>query len=212
MRIAALLLVSTLGACSRDSADAGPEWELRTRVQFVESDFKTVREALPPESFYLSFPFIGGDLYGAPTTEDFIRVTVDADYSFVLDLSTSKRFARRAARPAAIGEGRIRGTPPALGLARVATFTLDPKTDRRAGFTAWSDASSGENMILAYLDRPGRIAGSLSEDGQEYRFDISVDKEGYAWLRSRDLAEHVSELVVGEWPRELVLRVAPLRD
>jgi hypothetical protein len=212
-RAAALLLASTLIACSpgHDSAELGSEWQLRARVEFVESDFKTARAALAPASFYLAFPFIGGDLYGVPTTDDLVRVKVEPDYPFVLDLTTSERFARRAARPAAIGEGRVHGRPTALGLARVATFTMDPETDQRAGLAAWSDASGDGNLVLAYLDRPGRILGALTEEAHEYRFDISVEKEGYAWLRRRKIAENVSEMVVSEWPKELVLRVAPLR-
>lgn len=213
MRIAVLAFASTLVACSsgHDSTELGPEWKLRTRVEFVESDFKTARAALDPETFYLAFPFIGGDLYGAPTTDDFVRVKVDSDYSFLLDLTKSERFARRAARPAGIGEGRIHGAPTTMGLARVATFTMDSETDQRAGFTAWSDATSDGNIVLAYLDGPGRIVGAFTEDGHEFRFNISVEKEGYAWLRRREIAENVSEMVVSEWPRNLVLRVAPLR-
>jgi hypothetical protein len=213
MRIAVLVFASTLTACSsgHDSAGVGPDWKLRTRVEFVESDFKTVRAPLDPASFYLAFPFIGGDLYGTPTTHDFVRVEVDSHYSFVLDLTTSERFARRAARPAGIGEGRVRGTPAAVGLARVATFTMDAETGQRAGFTAWSDATGDGNLVLAYFDGPGSIVGAFTEDGHEYRFNIAVEKEGYAWLRRRKIAENVSEMVVSEWPGELVLRVAPLR-
>jgi hypothetical protein len=213
MRAAALVFASTLIACSpgHDTADLGPQWKLHTRVEFVESDFKTARTALAPGSFYLAFPFIGGDLYGAPTTDDFVRVRVDPDYSFVLDLTTSERFARRAVRHAAIGKGRVRGTPAAVGLARVATLTMDSETEQRAGFTGWSDATGDGNLVLAYLDGHGRIFGSFTEDGHEYRFNISVEKEGYAWLRRRKIAENASEMVVSEWPRELVLRVAPLR-
>lgn len=214
MRAATLLLTSTLAACSpaRDSAGIGAEWKLDVPLQFVESDFKTPRAALAPEAFYLAFPFIGGDLYGAPTTNDFVIVMVSSSYSFDLDLTTSERFARRAAKPVAIGEGRVRGVPTSLGMARLATFTLNPETDRRAGATAWSDASNDENLVLVYLDRPGRIVGAFSEDGHEYRYNISVEKAGYAWLRRTEVAENVSEMVVSEWPRELVLRVAPLGD
>ncbi len=211
MKAAAALFAFTLVACGPDPQPMGPEWKLLTRVEFVESDFKTPRAALAPERFYLAFPFIGGDLYGAPTTDDYVRVQVDPDYSFVLDLTKSERFARRAASPAAVGEGRVHGSPTGIGLARVATFTMDPNTDERAGFTAWSDAGGEGNLVLAYLDRPGRIAGALTEDGHEYRFNISVDRAGYAWLRQQKVAENVSEMVVAEWPRELVLRVAPLR-
>jgi hypothetical protein len=214
MRAAVFVLATTLTACSpgRDSAGIGEEWKLDVRVEFVESDFKTPRAALAPETFYLAFPFIGGDLYGAPTTDDLVQVTVGSSYSFVLDLTTSEPFARRAVKPAAIGEGRVSATPTALGLARVATFTLNPETDQRAGFTAWSDASKDQSLVLAYLDRPGRIVGAFTEDGHEYRFNIAVEKAGYAWLRRNNVAENISEMVVSEWPRELVLRVAPLRD
>lgn len=213
MRITSLAFALTLVACSPDYdvVEPGPEWSLRTRVEFVESDFKTARAPLDPGSFYLAFPFIGGDLYGAATTDDFVRIEVESDYSFVLDLTQSGRFARRSTRPAAIGEGRVGGTPATLGLARVATFTMDPETDQRAGFTAWADASSNHNLVLAYFDDPGRITGAFTEDGHEYRFNIVVTKEGYAWLRRREIAENVSEMIVSEWPRELVLRVAPLQ-
>ena len=211
MKAAALLVATTLVACTPRPEPVGAEWKLRTRVEFVESDFSTPRAAVSPEDFYLAFPFIGGDLYGAPTTDDYVRVKVDPDYSFVLDLTTSQRFASRAARPAAIGEGRVHGTPAAMSLARVATFTTNSETDQKAGFTGWWDVSSDGNLVLAYLDRPGRIVGTMTEDGHEYRFDISVERKGYAWLRRRKVAENVSELVVSEWPRGLVLRVAPLR-
>jgi hypothetical protein len=211
-RVLLIAIATFLGCVACGPSSIGAEWKLRVRVEFVESDFKTPRPALARDRFYLAFPFIGGDFYGTPTTKDYSKATVDLDYSFVLDLTNSEHFAGRAVRPAGIGEGRVHGTPDALGLARVATFTRIPHSRRRAGFTAWADANSDGNLVLAYFDRPGRIVGSFKEDGHEHRYNISVDEAGYAWLRREKIADNVSEMVVSEWPRDLVLRVAPLRD
>jgi hypothetical protein len=98
-----------------------------------------------------------------------------------------------------------------LRIARVATFTMDPQTHERAGFTGWIDASHGRNLVLAYFDRPGSIVGSFTERGHEYGFNISVDKAGYHWLCRKKLPEGRSELRTAERPRTLALRIAPLR-
>ena len=59
----------------REGELLGPEWRLSARVEFVQDDFETARSPTPTSTFYLAFPFIGGDIYGSITTRDFARHT-----------------------------------------------------------------------------------------------------------------------------------------
>lgn len=210
-----LLLALMLGsACTGVGAQGRPAaspWHLTARIEFVEADYKTPRAAPRPSSIYMAFPFIGGDLYGEATTDDALRVPFTGSGPVRIDLSSVTQAARAAARPARIAS-RVPAVPAELRMARVATFAMDTHTQRRAGHTAWIDAADRRNLVLAYFDRRGRITGSFTDAGHTYRFNITPDEPGFAWLERHKVTEQVSELRNAEPPVDLVLRVAPLRD
>jgi hypothetical protein len=205
MRVATILLAAMLVACSADHGAPGPpaQGKLHARVEFVESDFKTPRVDAPPDGLYVAFALSSGDLFANFSDDDFARDEIAQDRQVELDLAQAESAARRAARPVRIREGRVTGTPRTLGLARVGTFT-------KGWNTGWVNPRTGDKLILAYLDAPGRIVGTLSEAGHEYRFNIAVTKPGFVWLTTKKTSEKTSVISVVEPPRELVLRVGAL--
>jgi len=194
---------------------ANPEWVVAARVAFVEDDRKTARPRMSQGDFRLVFRWIGGDLYGAPTTTDFVQPEVDHDYSFSIDLNESRPYLIRSLEVARFAGLKFTIEPADVRIARVATFTLNPDHSERVGYTSWIDGGpSGDSYILAYFDRACRIAGTVRFQGAdgERKYDLDVPSAGYYWLRTKNVDESNQEMVVASRPADLVLAVAPLDD
>ena len=190
-----------------------PDWVFTSRVQFVEEDMLTARPQLSQGEFKLWFPWIGGNLFGEPTTNDFIQPALDPDYQFTIDLNKSRQHLIRSLDVANLASLDLTVEPADLRIARVATFTLKPDLSARVGYSAWKDAdNSADGYVLAYFDRAGRITGTQKVEGGERKFDVEVTSAGYYWLRNRKLGEDRVEMTVATRPRNLVLAVAPLTD
>src|SRR5581483_2584589 len=77
----ALAALAMLAGCSRQApVTAHADWVIHSRIVFLMQDLTTARAALPLSQFRLVFPYIAGDLYGAPTTGDFVQPVIGTDY------------------------------------------------------------------------------------------------------------------------------------
>jgi hypothetical protein len=180
------------------------------RVMFLEADYETERTPLPVESIFLSFPFIGGDLLGAVTSADYIRPSIDEDYTFWVDLNASRFDLLHSIRKASFRDEGLRIEPGNTKIARVATFTYVRRTKKRAGYTGWLDASTNEVLVLVYFDRECVLSGQVFDNGHEVLYDVRVPHDGYHWLRFKEVDEERTELVRSERPSELLLFVLPI--
>lgn len=190
-----------------------PDWVFTSRVQFVQEDMTTPRPQMSQGQFKLWFPWIGGNLFGEPTTNDFIQPDLDPDYQFTIDLNKSRQHLIRSLDVANLASLDLTVEPADLRIARVATFTLKPDLSERVGYSAWKDGdNAADGYVLAYFDRAGRITGTQKFEDAERRFDVAVPAAGYYWLRNRKLSEDRVEMTVAARPQNLVLAVAPLND
>ncbi len=190
-----------------------PDWVFTSRVQFVQEDMTTPRPQMSQGQFKLWFPWIGGNLFGEPTTNDLIQPDLNPDYQFTIDLNKSRQHLIRSLDVANLASLDLTVEPADLRIARVATFTLKPDLSERVGYSAWKDGdNAADGYVLAYFDRAGRITGTQKFDDAERRFDVAVPAAGYYWLRNRKLSEDRVEMTVAARPQNLVLAVAPLND
>lgn len=190
-----------------------PEWVFSARMAFFEKGRLTARPRMSQSDFKLWFPWIGGDLYGAPTTTDFIEPVVDADYSFTIDLNKSQPHLIRSLDTARFTDMNLTVEPADVRIARVATFTMKPDLSDRAGSTSWQDGDApADSYILAYFDRACRIGGTIKfgDANVERKYDLVVPAAGYYWLLTRDIDETHQEMTIGSKPADLVLAVEPL--
>jgi len=197
---------------ARDAKEVphNPGLVINARVHFVQDDGHMSREALPVEAFVLWFPFIGGDLYGSPTTGDFIRPRVAADYSFSFDLNNALAAAKRSVKVAAWSYGQSEIKPADLKMLRVATFALNRKTVKRVAYTGWRNGETGESFVLAYFDRAGTISGSGSFKGHQTEYRLDVPSDGFYWLQYEESSTGTAVSVRTAKPENLVLTLAPL--
>src|ERR1700761_4076581 len=88
-RAALLALAATLflSGC-RKSHTGRSDWIIHSQIQFLSSDLAAPRPGASLSQFRLIFPYISGDLYGSPTTGDFVTPVMGADNRFDLDLNT----------------------------------------------------------------------------------------------------------------------------
>ncbi len=190
-----------------------PDWVFTSRVQFVQEVMTTPRPQMSQGQFKLWFPWIGGNLFGEPTTNDLIQPDLNPDYQFTIDLNKSRQHLIRSLDVANLASLDLTVEPADLRIARVATFTLKPDLSERVGYSAWKDGdNAADGYVLAYFDRAGRITGTQKFDDAERRFDVAVPAAGYYWLRNRKLSEDRVEMTVAARPQNLVLAVAPLND
>ena len=64
-----------------------PDPVIPARLVFLSGDLSTPQTPPPLARIRILFPYISGDLYGAPTTGDLLNPQIGADYTFSLDLN-----------------------------------------------------------------------------------------------------------------------------
>lgn len=211
--IVALVLASLGVGCSlQPGLERDPLVQVRSHVAFTEDDLKTPRTPLRSSEFQLAFSLIGGDFFGAPTTEDFVRPRVSEDLKLSVDFNDYRSQIEQAITTGSVAEGRVRVDPSTTRFGRVATFTMDPSLRRRAGYTAWADDGDARGLMLVYFDRPCTVVGSFTEEGHTYRYNVVIRRAGFAWLGRMPISEVVSETRVVARPLNLRLAVMPLDE
>jgi hypothetical protein len=200
--IALIALLTALSACGPRPHHA--DWVIHSAIKVVGPR--------PPGGFRLVFPYIVGDFYGSPTTGDFVTPVSQAPGSFTLDLNRSQRALESELGPADFSLRFLKVSPGDARLARLTPVALQRNGIEAVGSVEWLDAQFRRPLMLVYLDRPARIAGSLTRGGITIRYDIRVAKPGYVWVGAIETGERSTLYTAVPPPRQLVLTITTSRS
>jgi hypothetical protein len=209
--IAATLLALT--ACDKPGSDRDrhPDWVIHSKVVFLTQDLRSERSPLPLSQFRLTFPYIAGDLYGAPTTGDFLNPVLGADYGFEIDLNRGHKGLLASLEPTELSVSYLRIVPADARVARLAPMAMQADGIEQVGRTDWVDSDSRRPLLLLFLDRAANITGQTVSRGRPLRYDIRTGSAGYVWVAEQTDAQGDVYTVVPR-PARLVLAVTPFPD
>lgn len=204
------LLLAACGGSDRERAHR-PDWVIHSRVVFVTADLRSERPPAPLGTFRLWCPYIIGDLYGAPSTGDFLRTTLHPDYTFEIDLNPSHDDLLRSLEPTEFSLAYLKIEPAEARIARLAPAVLQLEGIEALGATDFIDAASRERVLLIYMDRAARITGETVARGKHVRYDVRADAAGYFWigrqLRHEPAGDTINYVAVKS-PEHVLLAVA----
>lgn len=195
--LAAALLASS--GCSR--APHHPGWVIHSSIELIGP---------PPAGGYrLVFPYIVGDFYGAPNTGAFVVPVSLTAGSFTLDLNRTQAGLETELGPPDFTLRFLEVVPHDTRLARLVPTALQRDGIEPVGKVEWLDARSRLPLMLVYVDRPARIAGSfdLAHGGGNLRYDIRVAQPGYVWIGAIRKGGHDTLYAAVPPPHELVLTI-----
>lgn len=203
-----------LAACEPPAApvENHPQWVIHSKINFVEADLTTAREALPLSAFKLSFPYVAGDLQGAPSIADFLRPQINPDYTFVIDLNHTQADLVRSLQPTEFGETFLRIDPEDARIARLRPQALKPDSIEPIASTDWVDARSHEPLMLVFFDRAARITGVDTRSPRPTRYNIRAGEAGYVWIGC--VLKEDGELMYREveQPEHVLLALSPTKS
>jgi hypothetical protein len=188
-----------------------PDWVIRSRLVFLSEDLSTERQPLPRAQFRLLFPYIAGDLYGSPTTGDFINPTLQADGRFEIDLNRSHDSLLASLEPTQFSSSYLHIEPAQARVARLIPLVLQADGIEPLGRADWVDPDSRRTLLLLYLDRPATLSGRGAAGGRPFRYAIQATAPGYVWVAQQAGADE-SVYSVTPRPARLVLAVRPLAE
>jgi len=200
--------LAALTGCGADREPRHPEWVLRSQVVFLSGDLQSARAPLPVTAFRLQFPYIAGDLYGAPSIGDFIHPTLGADYRFQVDLNDTHGALLASLEPTQFTLTFLRIDPPQARIARLAPQALQADGIEQVGRADWVDPSSGHRLLLVYFDRPARITGHTAAKQHSLRYEIRADAPGYVWIDRLARPDEDLYTVIPQ-PVHVILAVTP---
>lgn len=204
-RVAAALalfaLLAASSACTRGPHHPG--WVIHSSVAVVGP--------LPGGAYRLVFPYIVGDFYGSPNTGDFVAPVSLTPSGFTLDLNRTLHQLQSELGPTDFSLDFLKIVPHDARVARLTPVALQRDGIEPVGTVEWLDARSRQPLMLVYIDRPARIAGSLTRDGETIRYDIRVAKPDYVWVGTRRSGAHDTLYTVVPPPRHLILTITAKR-
>ncbi len=203
-----LAVAGCVSGCGKTDSDR-PDWVIRSRLVFLSEDLASERAPLPPTEFRLLLPYIAGDLYGPPTTGDFIAPVVGADYRFQIDLNRSHKSLLASLQPSEFSLSYLHIEPAAARVARLAPMVLQRDGIEPVGRADWFDPDSKRALLLLYLDRPATISGRSVAGGRPLRYAIRTAVPGYVWVGRQAVGEETVYTVTSK-PARLLLAVTPL--
>ncbi|MGH8325651.1 MAG: hypothetical protein ACRET2_02690 [Steroidobacteraceae bacterium] len=166
----------------------------------------------PPAGGYrLVFPYIVGDLYGSPNTGDFVAPVSRTPGAFTLDLNRTQRQLESELGPTDFSLRFLRITPHDARLARLTPVALQRNGIEPVGPVKWLDAGTHRPLMLVYIDRPARIAGTLTRGGETIGYDVRVAKSGYVWIGETRAGAHGTLYTAVPAPRHLILTITAKR-
>ena len=187
------------------------EWVIRCKLVFRSEDLLTERAPLPRAQFRLFFPYIAGDIYGSPTTGDFINPSLDTDYRFEIDLNHSHKALLASLQPTELSLSYLHIEPAQARVARLVPTVLEADGIEPVGRTNWVDGDSRRRLLLLYFDRPATLSGRSSAGGKALRYSIHAAEAGYVWVALQPGANE-DVYTVTPAPARLLLAVTPLDD
>ncbi|HET9107610.1 MAG TPA: hypothetical protein VFN79_10515 [Steroidobacteraceae bacterium] len=195
---ALLAWLAAASGCSRGPHHPG--WVIHSALEVIGP--------APPAGYRLVFPYIVGDLYGAPTTGNFVVPVSRAPGAFTLDLNRTQGELESELGPTDFSLRFLKITPAKARIARLAPAALQPNGIDPIGAVQWLDARSRQPLMLVYVDRPARIEGSLTRGGITVRYDIRAARAGYVWIAGIRDGAHETLYTAVPPPRQLVLTIS----
>jgi hypothetical protein len=186
-----------------------PQWVIHSKVVFKEADFITAREPLPQSAFRLTFPYVAGDLYGAPNVGDFIHPVLKPDYTFEIDLNRTQADLLRSLGPTDFSVEYLKIDPPDARIARLTPLALQADGIEQVATSDWVDTRSNGRLMLVYVDKPARITGALTRNGHTVRYNIRASKAGYIWIGSIETEDNELMFTEVERPENVILALTP---
>jgi len=202
------VLLAVLTGCGRTHPDR-PEWIIRSRLVFRTEDLSAERPPLAREQFRLLFPYIAGDLYGAPTTGDFTHPLLGPDYELEINLNRTHAALLASLEPTDFHLSYLHMDPPQARVARLAPLMLQADGIEPVGELEWFDPDSKRELLLLYLDRPARITGATTARGRPLRYAIRANAADYVWVVRQSNADEDVYTVTPRPPR-LLLAAKPV--
>ena len=157
----------------------------------------------------LFFPYIAGDIYGSPTTGDFINPLLDTDYRFEIDLNHTHKALLASLQPTELSLSYLHIEPAQARVARLAPIVLEADGIEPVGRANWVDGDSRRSLLLLYFDRPATLSGRSSGGGKPWRYSIHAAEAGYVWVGLQPGANE-NVYTVTPTPARLLLAVTPL--
>ena len=206
----AVLTLPLLTGCGRTHS-ARSEWIIHTRLAFLTRDLRQERPGVARERFRLLFPYVAGDLYGPPTTGDFIHPVLGPDNALQIDLNRSHPALLASLEPTDFRLSFLHIDPPQARIARLTPLMLQADGIEPVGELEWFDPDSRRVLMLLYIDRPASITGRTTAGRRPLRYAIRSDAADYVWVaRQSNAGEDVYGVV--PVPMRLVLAAKPLDD
>jgi hypothetical protein len=203
-----VLALMWLSGCHQ-SQPVHADWIIRSQLVFLSADLTTQRPPLPQGQFRLVFPYIAGDIYGSPTTGDFINPALGADYRFAIDLNRSHKALLASLEPTELSLSYLHIEPAAARVARLAPMVLQADGIEPVGRTDWVDGDTHRTLLLLYLDRPATISGVGRAGDKPLRYSIQTVAAGYVWVGQQVAADENVYTVIPT-PARLLLAVTPV--
>jgi hypothetical protein len=197
-----------LTGCGR-TYESRPGWVIHSQLSFLSDDLRAERPALAPSQFRLLFPYIAGDLYGPPTTGDFIHPALAPDYRFEIDLNRTHAALVASLEKTEFSVSYLHIAPQEARVARLAPQMFQSDGIEQVGRLEWLDPNSRQELLLLYLDRPASITGGTSVRGRPLRYDIRTAAADYVWVGRQSTADEDVYSVVPR-PARLLLAVRPV--
>lgn len=195
--VALAALLAGLTGCSRGPHH--PDWVIHSSLEIVGP--------APAGGYRLVFPYIVGDLYGSPNTGDLAVPVSRTRDGFTLDLNRTQKALERELGPTDFSLRFLRITPAAARIARLAPAALQPEGIEPVGAVEWRDGRSPGPLMLVYLDRAARVAGSARRGGDTIRYDIRASEPGYVWIGGIRAGAHDTLYTVVPRPQHLTLTI-----
>ena len=197
--LSALLIASS--GCSRGPHH--PDWVIHSAIEVVGP---------PPAGGYrLVFPYIVGDFYGSPNTGDFVAPSSRTAGAFTLDLNRTLGELESELGPTDFSLHFLKIVPHDARLARLTPVALQLDGIEPVGPVEWVDAGTRRPLMLVYIDREARIAGSFSRGGQTVRYDVRASKPGYVWIGAVQQGQRDILYTAVPSPQHLVLTITAKR-
>jgi hypothetical protein len=210
LALCAVLVIATVSGCSpsEQSLAHRPGWQVHAQLVFLTADLRSERPAPPRASYRLWFPYVTGDLYGAPGTGDFVNATVDADGRIDIDLGATERDLVRSLEPTEFSLSFLKIEPANARIARLAPAALQANGIDPIGTTEWVDLDTREGLMLVYADRAAHISGHMNARGTPISYDVRFPGAGYVWIAGRESEQGTTYLAVPQ-PAHLALAITP---
>ena len=204
MRALLVLVLAALSACHPSPPPPHADWIIHSQLVFLAADLAAERPPLARNQFRLFFPYIAGDIYGSPTTGDFLNPALGPDNRFEIDLNRNHAALLASLQPTEFSVSYLKIEPADARVARLAPMVLQADGIDPVGRTDWVDGDSRRTVMLLYLDRPATISG----ESPTVKFSIRSSAAGYVWVGSQPGPAGEVYTVIPT-PAHLLLAVTP---